>query len=96
MSRQLYVYYRVAEADLPAVAHAVRDCQSSLMQASPGLRCELLRRPELREGQFTLMEIYQSADGIDNAQQTRIDAALEALNLPLAGPRHTEVFVDLR
>lgn len=96
MSRRLYVYYRVAEADLGAVASAVRQCQSALMLDDAHLHCELLRRPDLREGQVTLMEIYRSAVGVDNAQQTRIDAAIGQLNLALASPRHTEVFEDIR
>lgn len=95
MSRRLYVYYRVDEADLKAAAQAVRDCHAALMRAEPGLGCELLRRPEVRDGQVTLMEIYTAANGIDNAQQTRIETTIEQLRLPLAGPRRTEVFEDL-
>jgi hypothetical protein len=95
VSRRLYVYYRVAAADLNVAAKALRQCQAVLMQADPQLHCELLRRPEVRDDQVTLMEIYTATGGVDNAQQTRIDAALAGLKLPLAGPRHTEVFEDL-
>ena len=95
MSRRLYVYYRVAETDLSVAVRAVRQCHAALMQADPQLHCELLRRPEVRDDQVTLMEIYTAANGIDSAQQTRTEAAIEHLKLPLASLRHTEVFEDL-
>jgi hypothetical protein len=95
VTRRLFVYYRVASADLQAVVEAVRQCQAVLMQAGPELHCALLRRPEAHDDQVTLMEVYTASQGIDNGQQTRIEAVIEQLRLPLTSPRHAEVFEDL-
>jgi hypothetical protein len=89
MARRLFVYYRVAEPDLPATVAAVRTMQAALRAAHPGLRAGLLRRPELREGEVTLMETY--AGGDSSAWQ----AALERAAVALPQPRHAEGFDEL-
>ncbi|MEK8052271.1 DUF4936 family protein [Ideonella sp. DXS22W] len=86
---RLYVYYRVPEPALPGVLSQVRAMQARLVETHPGLRAEVLRRPELREGQVTLMETYAGA--VDQAFVSALDAA--AATLPQ--PRHTERFVPL-
>ena len=43
--RRLYVYYKAAAANLPAVQRAARAMQAELIARYPGLRAELLRRP---------------------------------------------------
>jgi len=92
MSRRIYVYYRIAQADLNAVREKVLALQASLCTDHAGLRAELLRRPESAEGQLTLMETYACEHGIDAALQAAIEAA--ASQAGLAGPRHVEAFVS--
>ena len=75
MDRRIYVYYRIAQADLDAVREKVLALQARLCADHAGLRAELLRRPEAAEGQLTLMEIYVCEQGIDAALQAAIEAA---------------------
>ncbi len=94
--RALFVYYRVAEADVRAAADAMRQCHSKLQLDCPGLQCQLWRRPEAPTGEVTLMETYAAADGIDAVLAQRIEAqAALALHAWLRGLRHSEVFVPL-
>ena len=86
MQHQLYVYYSVPEAALAATVAAVRQVQATLVAAHPGLHAELLRRPELRDGEVTLMETY--VGGVTPALQAAIDHAASAL----PQPRHSEWF----
>lgn len=89
MAGRLYVYYRVPDAALVATVAAVRAVQAKLMQQHPGLQAELLRRPELRDGEVTLMETY--AGDLTDAARDAIDRATSTL----PQPRHTEVFEPL-
>ena len=93
MDRRLYVYYRVPEPLLAATVAAVRAVQTALTEAHPGLRAELLRRPELRDGEVTLMETYAATGGVSPALQAAITQA--ATTLPLPQPRHNESFDPL-
>ena len=86
--RRLYVYYRVPEPALAATVAAVRAMQAALVAAHPGLRAELLRRPELRDGEVTLMETYAGEAGLSPALEAAIAQAASAL----PQPRHTERF----
>ncbi len=89
MAHRLYVYYRVAEAQLPATVVAVRQVQAALAAAHPGLQAELLRRPELRDGEVTLMETY--AGPLTPA----VEAAITQATSALPQPRHSERFDTL-
>jgi hypothetical protein len=89
MAHRLYVYYRVAEAQLAATVAAVRRVQATLVATHPGLQAELLRRPELREGGVTLMETY--AGPLTPALEAAITQATSAL----PQPRHSERFDTL-
>lgn len=89
MARRLYVYYRVAEAELGRTVGAVRSMQQALVAARPGLQAELLRRPELRDGQVTLMETYAGA--VTPALADLLADAAAAL----PQPRHAEWFETL-
>ncbi len=86
--RELYVYYRAAEHTLPATQAAVQAFQAALVADHPALQARLLRRPELRDGQVTLMETYALAGGIPAALAARIAAGAPAL----PAPRHVEAF----
>ncbi len=89
MARRLYVYYRVAAAQLPATVAAVQQVQARLVASHPGLQAELLRRPELRDGAVTLMETY--AGQLTAAAEAAIAEATSAL----PQPRHSERFDTL-
>ena len=86
--RRLYVYYRVPEPALAATVAAVQAMQVALVEAHPGLRAELLRRPELRDGEVTLMETYAGVTGLSPA----LEAAIAQAASDLPQPRHTERF----
>ena len=86
MDRRLYVYYRVPQATLAATLLAVRAMQAALVAAHPGLRAQLMRRPEAREGGITLMEAYAGA------VSPALEAALAERSRALPQPRHNEYF----
>jgi hypothetical protein len=91
--RELFVYYRVAEATLDSACAAALAMQADLCAAYPGLQARLLRRPEAADGRCTLMETYACTAGVGAALQTAIDqAAGAALASWQLGERHTEVF----
>jgi hypothetical protein len=85
----LYVYYKVREADAGALAPRVR-----ALQAQVGLSAQLKRRPDVRDGLQTWMEVYP---GVAADFPARLDAAAHAAGLEalIAGPRRAEIFTDL-
>ncbi len=87
----LFVYYRLAPAQLAATVASVRAMQSALNQAHAGLRADLLRRPGLQDDQVTLMETYSGALPPDLAA-TLAQVARQG-NWPQ--PRHAEGFEPL-
>jgi len=89
MARRLYVYYRVTEAALPAAVAAAHRVQAALVAAHPGLQAELLRRPELRDGEVTLMEVYAGRLPPD------AEALIAQATSALPQPRHSERFDTL-
>lgn len=89
-----YVYYRVDAGALGALLPQVRAMQHSLQAQHPGLRCGLLRRPELREGQVTVMETYAGAV-THPAMAASFAKTLAQAAAALPQPRHTEWFEPL-
>ncbi|QBE66467.1 DUF4936 family protein [Pseudoduganella lutea] len=89
----LYVYYRVRDEDAGQLLPRVRVMQAQLA-AAHGVAPQLKRRPESTGGMQTWMEVYPATlpDFTD-----ALAHAADASNLgPLvAGPRHTEVFMDI-
>ena len=85
----LYVYYKVREADAPSLAPRVR-----ALQARVGVPAQLKRRPDVRDGLQTWMEIYP---GVDDAFPARLDAAARSAGFEglIEGPRRAEIFTDL-
>jgi hypothetical protein len=68
--------------------------QSGLRDRHPGLSTALLRRPELKDGLVTLMEVYalEGAD-LDGALAAALEAQASAAMAPWTdGPRHVETF----
>ena len=97
--RELFVYYRVREADADAARAAVLGLQARLRARHPELRARLLRRPGAIDGRQTWMETYavdprHAPGGVDVELQAAIEAEAAAVLQPwLDGPRHTEVFI---
>jgi hypothetical protein len=89
----LYVYYSLRPADAGKAEALVREMQARL-SATHGAHASLKRRPHLKDGLLTWMEVYTAvAEGF---QVSLAQAAAESGLLELlAGARHTEVFVDV-
>ncbi len=95
-AQRLYIYYRVAEADLAAALAAGQALRQHLLAAHPGLAAELLRRPGVQGGHITLMETYAHPQGVDDALAGLIELHAAAVLAPwLQGPRHVERFEAL-
>ena len=75
--RQLFIYWRVAAADLPAALQALRDCQRVWMAQQPALQCRLCQRGDGAAAEATVMESYVPAllaeGGIGVALQRQIE-----------------------
>lgn len=91
--RRLFVYYRVDLPRLNVTVDAIRRLHVLLRNEYPGLQVDLMRRPELREGQVTLMESY--AEQTSGAMPDGFAAELERLTAGLPRPRHSEWFLPL-
>jgi len=89
----LYVYYKVRDADADALAPRVRVLQAGIA-ARHGVQGQLKRRPEARDGVQTWMEVYPAV-GADFEALLAQAAATAGFDALLAGPRHSETFVDL-
>jgi Domain of unknown function (DUF4936) len=87
---RLYVYYRVDANRLAATMQAARAMQAALLARHAGLAAELLRRPDLRDGQVTLMEAYAECRPQALTDGFIADLAQAAAGLPQ--PRHLERF----
>jgi hypothetical protein len=85
----LYVYYKVREVNAAALAPRVRALQDSV-----GVPAQLKRRPDVRDGLQTWMEVYP---GVDDAFPSRLDAAARNAGFEglIDGPRRAEIFTDL-
>ena len=82
-----FVYYRVPQAALHDAVAALRPLHAALPDA-----IELLRRPEMKQGLVTVMEIYTLDAAAAAAYET---AATAALARWLDGQRHVEIFESL-
>jgi hypothetical protein len=86
--RSLFIYWRADPATLASTLHAMAAAQARLRREWPGLDARLWQRGDAGEPP-TVMETYSAPDGIDEAGQARIDAAVKGL---VSGPRHVEAF----
>ncbi|WBS00060.1 DUF4936 family protein [Pseudoduganella sp. SL102] len=89
----LYVYYRVATGDAEALLPRVRALQAQLA-AAHGVAPQLKRRPDSPDGVQTWMEVYPATTPGFTAALTQAVAAA-GLDTLIAGPRHTELFMDI-
>ncbi len=93
LSRELYIYWRVAHDQLGQATAAVQAWQSSLCLAHPGLQARLLSRCDSDNSQATLMETYAAAAGLSAALQKAIALQGAQVTEPWRqGARHAEVF----
>lgn len=91
--RELFVYYRIADADEAAAADALRHMQEDLVRSHPGLLTRRLRRPGSSDGLQTWMETYAlPGPGVDAVVEADIASAARALEPWTRGARHIEVF----
>ena len=95
--RQLFIYWRVAAADLPAALRALRDWQATLKARQPALQCRRYQRSDGDADEATVMETYALAsgagDGIDDGLRRLIERDGDAvLQRWLRGARHVEAF----
>lgn len=90
----LYVYYKVPVQEHTACAAKVLPFQAALLAQWPGLKAELLQRPEASEGKETWMEIYQHLTGLTPEILASVQQHATAAGLPM--PRHNEQFIPLR
>ncbi|MBY0558104.1 MAG: DUF4936 family protein [Burkholderiaceae bacterium] len=89
----LFIYYRVKEADAAALAPQIAAMQAQL-SAAHGVRSALKRRPGSKDGLQTWMEVYEATPpGFDDRLSAALDGA--AFAQLISGPRHTEIFVDV-
>ncbi|HEY4069273.1 MAG TPA: DUF4936 family protein [Burkholderiaceae bacterium] len=92
MSTELFIYYRVPEANAAAALAVVRGMHVQLRIEFPHLQARVLRHPELDKGLQTWMETYAIDAGIDDTLRARIAAQALALQPLIQGERHIEVF----
>lgn len=95
---ELYVYYRSRPESAEALGAAVRAMQRRLQADCPGLGTRWLRRPDLREGCVTWMEVYTLPKGTSSeaaeALVVAVDQAAAALAPWQIGERKVERFLD--
>ncbi len=93
MSRDLFIYYRVATANTNTMQKKIADMQAALREQWP-VSTALKRRPELKDGCETWMEIYMRVpDDFPAALELAVGQA-QVLALT-EGHRHIETFVDI-
>jgi hypothetical protein len=93
--RELFVYYRVRDADAAAAREAVAAMHAELRRSWPGLRARLMTRQGVDGGKQTWMETYSLADGargIDAGVESVIEARAANLARFIDGSRHVEAF----
>ncbi len=91
--RELFIYYRVRDADVAGARGAVEAMQKALRSFRPELRARLLIRGE--DGHQTWMETYSTSAeslGIDAAFEALIEAHAKDLAPFIDGTRHVEAF----
>jgi hypothetical protein len=100
MARELFIYWKLDAARLPAAAATTARLQAGLCQAQPGLVARLHRRADVKDGVATLMESYAHPDGVGSELQAAIEAAMASAEADVSpawriGPRHTEAFESI-
>ena len=93
MSADLFIYYRVPAVHTVTMQKKVAAMQAALQKHWP-VATALKRRPELKEGCETWMEIYsQIPDDFPVALESAVQNA--GLLTLTEGGRHIETFIDI-
>ncbi len=93
MNCELYIYWRLAPAQMGQATAAVQAWQSSICLAHPGLRARLLSRCDSDNAQATLMETYAASAGLSAAlQKAIVEQGAQVTEPWRQGARHAEVF----
>ncbi len=93
MSRDLFIYYRVPASHTKTMQKKIIDMQAALREKWP-VSTALKRRPELKDGCETWMEIYaQVPDDFPSALELAVNQAQVLEHTE--GHRHIETFVDI-
>ena len=98
MSREIFIYWRVAPQALAKAGSAMQAWQAALRARHPGLQTRLYSRSDTAAGDATVMETYvlTGAEGIDGALHGAIvEQGAEAAAAWCLGTRHVEVFEPL-
>ncbi|GGC15612.1 DUF4936 family protein [Pseudoduganella buxea] len=89
----LYIYYKVRDADAPVLRERILALQQSLA-GEHGVAGQLKRRPGSKDGLQTWMEVYpRTGEAFGEAVERAF--AGTGITALLASPRHIEVFTDL-
>lgn len=93
MSRDLFIYYCVPLAHAVTMQKKIIAMQATLREQWP-VSTALKRRPELKDGCETWMEIYTKVpDDFPSALESAVEQA--QVRLLTEGHRHIETFVDI-
>ena len=91
----LYVYYKVPALERTATRNALDQYREKITKDIPRLELALMKRPELKDGVETWMEIYTHPDGITDTIVAAINDCLNLFPKLSRWPRATERFVSL-
>ncbi|KQQ45077.1 hypothetical protein ASF61_20805 [Duganella sp. Leaf126] len=89
----LFIYYKVREADAARLRAAVVAMQAHLADQF-AVTSQLKRRPEASDGVQTWMEIYPDAPG-NFAATLAVAVERAGLSQWIIGNRHVEAFMDV-
>ena len=89
----LFIYYKVREADAASLRDAVLAMQAQLAEQF-AVTSELKRRPESSDGVQTWMEIYPAVPG-NFAGTLDVAVGRAGLSQWIIGNRHVEAFMDV-
>jgi len=89
----LYIYYKVRDADAAVLAPRVRAVQAALALAH-GVQGRLMRRPATLDSMQTWMEVYAA---VPPHFEAALASALAGSDIAasIAGARHLEVFTEI-
>jgi len=98
LSRELFIYWRVAPHALAEAGRAMHGWQAGLRIRYPGLQTRLYRRSDTPDGHATVMETYALAGGAcigDVLLGAIVEQGAQVASPWCEGTRHVEVFEPL-
>lgn len=89
---ELYVYYRV-RSENALLLQARANAMQALLARTQGIAGFLKRRPDVKDGFHTWMEVYPA---VPDGFAERLQSAVQEVGLPelIEGGRHLELFED--